>query len=147
MAANYHQSYVINAPVDRLLNIIRDVQFAIALNIEMKSENHTPNCIWFRFHHGMSFTSWAEKITITLSPISPTHTNVDILSECGMPTQIVDWGKNCQNVCNIFEYIEAHSRPVGSQYFARNGAKFCFNCGAQTTLDAAFCNYCGTKLN
>ena len=46
-------------------------------------------------------------------------THVRIHSECGMPTQVIDWGKNQQVVCNIYEYLEANVRryPAGPAPF------------------------------
>ncbi|MBR6322857.1 MAG: zinc ribbon domain-containing protein, partial [Lachnospiraceae bacterium] len=61
--------------------------------------------VWFRVLHGMSMTSYGEKITITLRPMG-SGTDVHILSECGLPTQIVDYGKNAKNCAAIFAYLE-----------------------------------------
>ncbi len=89
------------------------------LNVNLKSENPGANgSVWFRVLHGMSMASYGEKITITLTPVGA-GTDVHILSECGMPTQIVDYGKNRQNCAAIFAYfdrgIEAANQYAGAQ--------------------------------
>ena len=105
MAAKHEKSYILGASVNAICSVIRSAEFASSLRIEMKSENPTPDGVWYRFHHGTTFTSWGEKITITLIPKDSTYTSLTILSECGMPTQIIDWGKNKQNVSNIYDML------------------------------------------
>ena len=77
------------------------------LNLSLQSENPNDdgNGVWFRIIHGATMSSWGEKITITLKNTG-SGTNVHILSACGMPTQIVDYGKNKKNVKVIFNYLE-----------------------------------------
>ncbi|MBE6738663.1 MAG: zinc-ribbon domain-containing protein [Ruminococcaceae bacterium] len=171
MAANYSNNYIFNATIAQLVPLLRDRAFANELNIEMKSENPMPNGVWYRFHHGVSFTSWGEKITITLTPASPATTNVHIKSECGMPTQVIDWGKNKQVVCNVYECMERNIQrflsytpptrpeqiptpappsvaPVTAPVTPKSapiGKSFCTNCGAQLHPEAIFCGNCGSK--
>ena len=159
MAANHRGTNVINANINALIALIRDPGFSGALNISMKSENPTPVGVWYRFHHGVSFSSWGEKITITLTYINDYSTNVDIHSECGMPTQVIDWGKNKRIVCNIFENIEANigrfaqvapaqsQQPVQPQQPQQpTGANFCTKCGARLAMGGNFCTKCGAKI-
>ena len=117
----------------------------MSLEIELKSENPAPNGVWFRFHHGTSFSSWGEKITITMSALSANQTNVDVFSECGMPTQVVDWGVNQQNVSNIFAYLDANCQPMPTHNFGVSRTKFCYICGQQLSAEDAFCTNCGTR--
>ena len=152
MAANYQQIYTMNAGVQQLSTIIRSNAFANHLRTELKSENPTPTGVWFRLHHGVTFTSWGEKITVTLTPLRENVTQVTIHSECGMPTQVIDWGKNKQVVCNIYEYlaahigrgasVESHAQPTPVQ----SAGGYCSNCGKPVRVDANFCASCGTKL-
>lgn len=154
MAANHSASNVLNADINCVIALLRDITFSTSLNLEMKSENPTPTGVWYRFHHGVSFSSWGEKITISLTPQGVGATRIDITSECGMPTQVVDWGKNKRNVCNIFEYIAANigrflqippmQQPV-QQPLQQRGNRFCIKCGAQIVVGSAFCSQCGTK--
>ena len=134
------------------------------LNLSLKSENPTESGVWFRIHHGMSMASYGEKITITLTP-TPGGTNVHILSECGMPTQVIDYGKNKKNVAVIFKYFEDGMQSAGvvpssapqqtapqtqmQQQTApqQQAFMFCKNCGKKLPAGSRFCNACGTKLN
>lgn len=166
MAAKYENTYVISASMEQLRGAILDQAFSSKLNVTLKSENPSPTGVWYRFHHGVSFTSWGEKITITLTPMGNMATQVNIHSECGMPTQIIDWGKNKQVVCNIYEYLEANvgRYPAGApqvqgaqppqfqqaqpqpQFQPVQQGSFCRNCGAAVSPQAAFCMSCGAKL-
>ena len=108
MAKSSQKSYVIDKDLNSIRRVILDPTFASSLRIDMKSENPMQNGVWYRFHHGTTFTSWGEKITITLTVINNNSTSVHIHSECGMPTQIVDWGKNTQNIHAIIECMERY---------------------------------------
>lgn len=163
MAASYENNYIFNATIAQIVPMLRDYNICSKLNLELKSENPMPNGVWFRFHHGASFTSWGEKITITLTPASATATNVLIKSECGMPTQVVDWGKNKQVVCNVYEYMDQNitrylstapapapipaPMPAPAPMPVQSANSFCTNCGAAVSTGANFCGKCGTKLN
>ncbi len=175
MAASHQNSYVVNVGIEKILNVIKSREFASYLNIEMKSENLTADGVWYRFHHGVTFTSWGEKITITLSRLDSGSTSLIINSECGMPTQVIDWGKNKQNVCNIYEYIErkvavevnnasfepfvapavpqAEPAPIvepakgfAPQVNAAPVKKFCTNCGNKISPNDFYCANCGNPL-
>ena len=106
MGARYENTYDVGAGLYAIREVICDRGFCQKLNLELKSENPENGCIWYRFHHGVTFTSWGEKITVTLIPRGENLTSVIIRSECGLPTQFVDWGKNQSNVNHIFKYIE-----------------------------------------
>ena len=160
MGAKAEESRVYNVTGDRMVAAVRRIPNA-GLNISLTSENPTPTGVWFRFVHGMSFRSYGEKITVTLTPHGPT-TDVHILSECGMPTQIIDYGKNRSNVSAIFQFIDSDLGVVppaqAQQQFAQPapqaapqtgvqaGVKYCPKCGRQAAADANFCAACGNKL-
>ena len=157
MAAKHQQTYTMNAGMQAICTVIRSADFASRLRTEIKSENTTDTGVWFRIHHGASFTSWGEKITITLSPLSENSTQVTILSECGMPTQVIDWGKNKQVVCNVYEYLQTNVKNVPAQEApapqqpvretpAAQAGGFCSQCGAPVSQEAKFCSKCGAKL-
>ncbi len=150
MAANHSMTVNFDTSMDHIRDILKTPSFSSKLRIALKSENPTPTGVWFRFLHGVTFTSWGEKITITLTPLSATTTKVEVLSECGMPTQIIDWGKNKQNVCNIVEYIENSlaTTPAPTsipQQNTQGETKFCINCGKQLVKESNFCSTCGAK--
>ena len=152
MAANHQENYTMNVNIQTLCNIIRSQGFAEQLRTELKSENPTPTGVWFRLHHGATFTSWGEKITITLTPCGANATQVTIHSECGMPTQVIDWGKNKQIVCNVYEYLAANveNQPLAQPRetaFVPPAANFCSRCGTPVAgANANFCRNCGAKL-
>lgn len=167
MAANHTEVDVFNADINSLKKFIKSIEFAYHLNLEMKSENPTSEGVWYRFHHGMTAASWGEKITITLSSVSALETKVEVRSECGMPTQVIDWGKNRQNACNIIEHIEANIKSgvissfAPTEYdqafdsdlgksdrptpFTGRDHKYCHNCGTKLMVDDRYCHNCGTK--
>lgn len=149
--ADEKRSYPVN--INYFADKSRNINSA-GLNLSFQSENPTPDGgVWFRIIHGMSFSSYGEKITITLTP-TPTGTDVHILSECGMPTQLVDYGKNKSNVQVIFNYLE-QGMPMAGAYAAPQAAPqaapsqnimYCPNCGKPYTVGSNFCGGCGTRL-
>ena len=150
MGAKAEESRVYNVTGDRMVAAIRRIPNA-GLNISLTSENPTPTGIWFRFVHGMSFRSYGEKITVTLTPHGPT-TDIHILSECGMPTQIIDYGKNRSNVTAIYQFIDSDlgvvppAQQPAPQAAAAPAVKYCPQCGRQAAADANFCAACGNKF-
>jgi hypothetical protein len=52
---------------------------------------------------GVSLMSWGE--TMTIAPLAPNILRVR--SECGMPTQCIDWGKNEKNVRKLVQILWA----------------------------------------
>lgn len=153
MAAKAEESRVYNVPADRILAAVRQIPNG-GLNISLTSENPTQTGVWFRFIHGMSFRSYGEKITITVTPQGP-QTGLHVLSECGMPTQIIDYGKNRNNVTAILSFIDrslgaapqaAPAPQAAASAGVQSGVKYCPQCGAQAKSDANFCAKCGNKL-
>lgn len=57
---------------------------------------------------GPSLLSWGEKMTIT--PLAPNV--VRVRSECGLPTQCIDWGKNAKNVRSLIQVLWAAIQQV-----------------------------------
>ena len=155
MAAKFVNQKRFNTDVNQIASVVKDIRFSQALNLELKSENPNGVGVWFRFHHGVTFTSWGEKITITVNPATPCSVDVTIESECAMPTQIIDYGKNTQNVRNIFEYIEKHiancvpnAQPTDNNpNRGTSDIKFCTKCGTKLSRSDNFCRACGAKQN
>ena len=50
----------------------------------------------------MSAMSWGEKITVQFLP----NGSISVCSACAFPLQLVDWGKNRQNVERLLEAIK-----------------------------------------
>ena len=146
MAAKHQQSRNINVNIQQLSNVIRSSSFSNQLNLKWVSENPAPSGVWFWFHHGMSFSSYGEKVIITLTPISNAATKVDIHSECSVPTQIVDWGKNKQVVNSIYDFLLSASAHFTPPQPVQAPLGFCTKCGKKITEKTNFCSACGAKL-
>ena len=153
MGAKAEETRVYNVPADGIVAAVRNIPNA-GLNISLTSENPTPTGVWFRFIHGMSFRSYGEKITVTVTPQGP-QTGLHVLSECGMPTQIIDYGKNRNNVTAILSFIDrslgaapqaAPAPQAAAPAGVQAGVKYCPQCGAQAKADANFCAKCGNRL-
>ena len=104
MAKRHQETRTYPVPMGFFVQKLRSINGA-GLNVTLKSENPVENGVWYRIHHGTSFASWGEKITVTLEN-GGTSSRVTVLSECGMPTQVIDWGKNASNVRAVFAYLE-----------------------------------------
>ncbi len=125
MARRAVEERILNIPIDVIVQKMRNV--GSEFNFALRSENPIPTGVWFRIHHGASFTSWGEKVTVTLTPMGQ-QTKVNILSECGMPTQLIDYGKNRKVVNYLFDYImrpgfgQPAPAPVQNQQMAQQPA-------------------------
>ncbi len=93
-------------PVDMnlLIGRCRNIESA-GLGMSIKSENPTETGVWFRIHHERTRQSFGEKITVTMTKTNQ-GTDVHILSQVGMPTQLTDGGTNKNNVAQIFAYLD-----------------------------------------
>lgn len=173
MAASYNNIYSINASVAELSEMLKDVRFWGLFNFQFHGESTVSNGAWFRFATSASLTSWGEKIDIYLSAAGDRLTNVNIKSECSAPTQIIDWGKNQENVNKIYMYIASHisdyqkssteapkavpeAAPVNEKPADNNSDEesadfskkvFCEHCGNKLASDARFCSSCGTRCS
>lgn len=167
MARSAVDERIIDMPIEVIIQKMRCV--GSESNFALRSENPTPTGVWFRVHHGASFSSWGEKVTVTLTPMNPRQTKVNIFSECGMPTQIVDYGKNRKVVNYLFDFImrPGYGQPIPptpqNQAYAPNPQpmqppvqqpvqqpvaqnQFCTNCGSPNAPGNQFCTKCGTPL-
>ena len=155
MAAKFSGKKHFNADVDQIVSIVKDTSFAQALNLKIKSENPNGDGFWFRFHHGVSFASWGEKITLTVIPAEFNTVKITVESKCAVPMQILDFGQNVQNVRKIFGHIESQV-PVNAQGKFTTASepsnptseiKMCTNCGNKIPGGDKFCSGCGAKQN
>ena len=152
MAANANNSRIFRGSMHQLVALLRDPAFHTELKLEYISETPSEASMWFHFHHGVSFSSWGEKVIIGLMPVATDMINVEVSSECALPTQILDWGKNKHNLEAIFYYIGnnlvryQYLQPAANQNpTPKAGVKFCAKCGTQLNSGAVFCASCGTK--
>ncbi|MDD6236532.1 MAG: hypothetical protein PUB00_04030 [Clostridiales bacterium] len=174
MAAHYTEARILNTTFTPLQALLKDPVFCQILNLKFQSEILNGSNIWYCFDHGVTFSSWGEKITLSLTPIPQGQTRVDVSSECRMPTQIIDWGINKQNTTAIFNYIISYlphyqaalstvptqsavsaptetacqsptSSSVPNTTASSANQKYCICCGTLLASDAKFCIKCGSK--
>lgn len=108
MAASSQGSQTLNVPIQAVINLLRDPNFHANFKFTYKGEYFGGYYSTFTYSHGVTFTSWGETVTVTVSVPPSNMVQIDIRSECSMPTQIIDWGKNKENVDNIFKFIYAN---------------------------------------
>jgi len=60
-----------------------------------------PNGLQVSCKTSAGMQSWGEKVTVSITPAG----EVRVWSECAMPTQLVDWGKNGQNCSQILSLV------------------------------------------
>lgn len=144
MAASADLTRTYNINIEKFLTVIHDFSFTQALKLQFVSEYYINGGVTFTFHHGVSFTSWGETITLTVIGIQNCATNLIIHSECAVPTQFIDWGKNNDNVMMIANYLEQTVPFVPDSAPARTTC-FCRNCGTEINIDAKFCYKCGAQ--
>ena len=161
MARSFRAAKQYPAPLMYFVEKTRNIGSA-GFNFKVTSENPCDGGVWFRIIHGMSAMSYGEKITVTITQ-SGNMTSVDVFSECGMPTQLVDGGKNASNVNLIFRYFESTMPAQNTQFQPSAGPvpvqqapaqnhqpaqrpKFCMRCGNRLGPDDKFCTVCGNKI-
>ena len=94
-----------------LVEVIREALQSLGWRYEMPSQNE------FVARNSLNLWSWGEKISIEVSFDGV----VKARSECALPTQCFDWGKNSRNVKIFFGEVarlasgrEARALPVPS---------------------------------
>ena len=105
MAASSQNMGLFQVPLGYFVDAIRSNQLYVHHRFEIKAEIPVQMGVTFILEHGVSFTSWGEEIQITLTSTDGYHTNVMVRSECRLVTQIIDWGKNRENVDNVFLFL------------------------------------------
>lgn len=76
---------------------------AINLNFNISKEDISEGIILFKI--GLSFFSWGEKFKIVITNLGVNLTRVEIASEATFGAQIIDWGKNNENIQNFFKTL------------------------------------------
>ena len=104
MAAHAQEQRVYRAGLMDLVYKIRALpQYVKGYSIV--SEGAYQNGCCFRLQRTISAASWGEDISLTILPVDAYNCSVQIYSECSMPTQLVDMGRNKKNVAELFAYI------------------------------------------
>ena len=132
MAANYQTMNTYNAPYQQIRDMLMDPTFCTFNKFSFKVESPTYEGYILYFKNGVNFSSWGEEIQINITqlPGDPSKSNVVIRSECALPTQIVDWGKNKENVNKVINYLQqrincapqGYTPSVAPQNYAPNPA-------------------------
>lgn len=92
MAAAHETTLVTDLPLEKLQDIVSHaVQEVQGTHSGFWVEQETSASTVLR--HGISCSSWGERITIT-----PEYHSIRVVSECTAPLQVIDWGKNRKNV-------------------------------------------------
>ena len=146
MAAQHSGSFVIQSSLAQVNALICDPAFAHSTELTYASYIPLPNQMTFNFTTGVTFTSWGEIVQITIAATAPNQVLMTINSECAMPTQIVDWGKNRENVTRIINYVTQNiGRYTMTPPPTAPAQQFCQHCGNRVT-GGNFCPKCGQKL-
>jgi len=93
MAASAEKTLFIDVPFDRVFGMM----ITVMTNIGIKSYTCDPATKIFSASTGMNLASYGEDLMIAITP-TVKGSAVRIRSECSMPTQLVDWGKNKKNI-------------------------------------------------
>ena len=93
MSPSATRSIEVYATPEQILPLVVETLHWMKANINQV----VPKNGWVYASKGFSFGSWGENIRVWMTP-SEKGTIVHILSECSMPAQLVDWGKNTDNV-------------------------------------------------
>lgn len=132
MGASFKNQIVVRCSLQQMLAIIKDPDFCKKLNLkavelvqdevqeepqeiqqeETQDVQQEKNRIAFHFTHGVTFTSWGENISITLTPDADNGICVEVYSVCVEEQQMIDMGKNKSNTKHILEYIEKAVRKL-----------------------------------
>ena len=151
MAAKYSSFIVLRATVEQLRAMICAPDFVPTLQMHFQSQITTPNGIALHLKSKVTMSSWGETVTINLSRVSPNEVRVDVLSECNMPTQIFDWGKNKKNVGMIFDHMNRNlhrfAAPTPQASSNEPQPKVCPGCASPIEQGELFCPNCGTRQN
>ena len=158
MGAKYRDAQILPGPLDYYADRIRNI-YAAGLQYGVTGEQPVRNGVAFTMTHGMTYKSWGENIRVSLTA-QGNGTAAEVYSECAMPTQIFDMGKNKENVATIMGYLMSgapqqqgyaqqpqhpQQQPRQPQQQAAGGA-FCPECGKAVQSGSVFCSGCGTKL-
>jgi len=76
---------------------------AINLNFKITKEDIAEGEILFKV--GMSWFSWGEKFKILITDLGSNLIRVEVASEAAFQAQLIDWGKNNENVKDFFQTL------------------------------------------
>lgn len=76
---------------------------AINLNFNITKEDIAGGEILFKV--GMTLLSWGEFFKILITNVSTNLTRVEVASEAAFQAQLIDWGKNNENIKDFFKTL------------------------------------------
>lgn len=92
----YHEAKIgLNIPREEVMGFMEPIIGSLSWSIREYSQNH------MLISSKVGMKSWGEKIRITILPSGI----LQIRSECSLPTQCFDWGKNKKNVNRLLVAI------------------------------------------
>ena len=59
---------------------------------------------------GISFRSWGEKLTIEIERVGLNKTKIRVTSKPLVPTTIIDYGKNNENVVSLISFLKTFEK-------------------------------------
>ena len=108
MARQHNENVLASAPLMMLVERMRGLQ---GLRIMNELGDGTGGVVFF-LQNEVSMKSWGEDITVHMSIYDDTRTLVEMESKSSLPTQLVDMGKNKQNVALIKARLFGEDVPV-----------------------------------
>ena len=105
MAAYFEDTKNYLAPKEYFLARLRSIA-ASGLRLSLASEEKLPDGAVFYIKHGPTAKSFGERITVRLTYLE-NGVRISVRSQCVMPLQMIDFGKNRNNVVAVFRYLDA----------------------------------------
>lgn len=145
MAASFSDARIYQIPYNRFVDAVCTPQFSSTLRLQFLRTIPLGAGCTYRFSHGMSFSSYGEDVEISILPTGPSTTQININSTCSVPTQVIDWGKNRENVMGIWKYFDQYLayQPQPVQQIPQGG--YCTGCGNPLSAGSKFCPKCGKQ--
>lgn len=110
MAVSFEDRKNYLVPKEYFIGKLRSISGA-GLNLTLNSEKQFADGARFCITHGATLKSRGENITVTLTYLE-SGTGVNVISECSMASQTLDFGKNKNNVAAIFKYLESDIKNI-----------------------------------
>jgi len=143
MSAKYSEIKKVHIPCSVIMDALSKPDFFENEKIKFVSSQPTGSGMVYRYKHGMSLLSHGETILITVTSTIEGATEVEVYSECALPTQIVDWGQNKSNVTNIFNCLDKYLSSTSSP--SSNGT-VCPYCNQSLPTGSHYCAFCGNTF-
>ena len=101
MACDQQADFIVNRPVLEVFGHLTTLPRIAGIKVDRVD----PQRYQISLTNGMSAFSWGENITISFYDAMNSTTRIIAHSRCKMPTQIMDGGRNRNNVESIRQFI------------------------------------------